>query len=112
MLACEFGKSFDNLIIQRDGVNCAQYIAQLTELPFTVEFSGREPPNAPLAVECVRAFLATERQYWAMLGSEKHIRTILAAALQDDVARPAATALIHELGAIGYTKFRDLSQAA
>ncbi len=63
---------------------------------------------AALAVECLRAFVATERQYWTILGAEKHVRSILAAALQDDVARPAATALIHELGVMGYTKFRDL----
>jgi hypothetical protein len=64
--------------------------------------------HAPLAVECLCAFLATERQYWTILGAEKRVRSILAAALQVDVARQAATALIHELGVMGYTKFRDL----
>ena len=68
--------------------------------------------HAPLAVECLRAFLATERQYWTILGAEKHVRATLAAALQDNLACRGATALIHELGAMGYTKFRDLLQPA
>ncbi len=67
--------------------------------------------HMPLAVECVRAFVATERQHWTILGAEKHVGAILAAALHDDLSRPAATALIHELGVMGYTKFRDLLQA-
>ena len=69
------------------------------------------PQHAPLAVECLRAFAATERQYWTILGAEKHVRIILGAALEDAVARPAATALIHELGVMGYTKFRGLLHA-
>jgi hypothetical protein len=66
------------------------------------------PQHAELTVECLREFVATERQYWTILGNEAHVRTILKSALQDNGARPDATALIHHLGEIGYTKFRDL----
>jgi len=75
------------------------------------QLSKLAPTHAALVVECLRAFVTTERQYWAILGAEQHVRTILAAALHDDAAHNAAAALIHDLGAIGYTKFRDLLQA-
>jgi hypothetical protein len=75
------------------------------------QLSKLAPTHAPLVVECLRAFATTERQYWAILGAEQHVRAILASALQDNKAKDDATALIHDLGAIGYTKFRDLLQA-
>jgi hypothetical protein len=68
------------------------------------------PEHPELAVECLGEFVATERQYWTILGNEKYVWAILAHALQDDGARPAATALVHHLGEIGYTKFRSLLQ--
>jgi hypothetical protein len=74
------------------------------------QLSTLAPTHAALVVECLRAFVTTERQYWAILGAEQHVRSILASALLDDVAHDDATALIHDLGAIGYTKFRDLLQ--
>jgi hypothetical protein len=75
------------------------------------QLSKLAPTHAVLVVQCLRAFVTTERQYWAILGAEEQVRTILATALQDDAAHDAAAALVHDLGAIGYTKFRDLLQA-
>jgi hypothetical protein len=74
------------------------------------QLSKLAPTHASLVVACLRSFVTTERQYWAILGAEQHVKTILAAALQDAAARDDATALIHELGTIGYTTFRNLIQ--
>jgi hypothetical protein len=68
------------------------------------------PQHAALCVDCLREFVATERQYGTILGNESHIRTILTSALRDDGAHPDGTALVHHLGEIGYTKFRNLIQ--
>lgn len=62
------------------------------------------------AVAALRAIAESERQHWTILGAETHVRAILAAALHDPGTRAAATALIHHLGILGYTKFRDLLQ--
>jgi len=75
------------------------------------QLSKLAPTNAAMVIDCLRAFVTTERQYWAILGAEQHVRTILTSALRDNSARDDATALVHDLGVIGYTKFRDLLQA-
>lgn len=58
------------------------------------QLSKLAPTHAALVVECLRAFVTTERQYWAILGAEQHVRTILDRALQDNTAKDDATALI------------------
>ena len=63
-----------------------------------------------IAVECLRALAAGERQYWTIISAEEKVRSILATALQHDESRTAATALVHELGIIGYNQYRNLLQ--
>ena len=67
------------------------------------------PTHPLLALDCLRLLISIGPP-WHILGSEKHITTILNAGLhsEEPAARETAKDLIHDLGIRGYTKFRSL----
>jgi len=62
------------------------------------------------AVECLALIVECDKDGWAVLSWREHARNLLAQAIHsaDQTARIRAIDLIHNLGARGYSEFRDL----